>query len=138
MKTKHSILSVLFTCVFIACDGITPVVPDDGTRYGEFNLSITYEANGLTVQFSPKHDYSGDLWYEWDFGDGTKSTQKQPTNTYSKNESEVVKLYFLHFFNIYNIILIQKITTRCYFTILFVLYILVCEQSKMHNNLKKY
>ena len=92
MKTKHFILSALFTCVFIACDGITPVVPDDGTRYGEFNLSITYEANGLTVQFSPKHDYSGDLWYEWDFGDGTKSTQKQPTHTYSKNGTYSVVL----------------------------------------------
>lgn len=92
MKTNYFILSLLFACVFIACDGITSVVPDDGTRYGEFNLSITYEANGLTVQFSPKHDYSGDLWYEWDFGDGTKSTQKQPTHTYSKNGTYSVVL----------------------------------------------
>lgn len=44
------------------------------------------------VSFSNFSSGSGTLTYEWDFGDGTNSTNESPTHTFSNVEDYVVKL----------------------------------------------
>jgi PKD repeat protein len=57
-------------------------------------VSFTHSANELTVTFvnnttDPEND---ELSYHWEFGDGEKSTEKNPVHTYKTKGSYVVKL----------------------------------------------
>jgi PKD repeat protein len=52
-----------------------------------FNVSI----DGLTVTFTNKS--TGAATYEWDFGDGTTSTEESPTHTYPGKGKYVPTLY---------------------------------------------
>ncbi|MGW7065503.1 PQQ-dependent sugar dehydrogenase [Streptomyces sp. NPDC054855] len=62
-----------------ATDGHSPVV--------EASASVTSGQAPLTTKFTAKATDAdgGTLTYAWDFGDGGKSTQQNPTYTYKKN-----------------------------------------------------
>ncbi len=54
----------------------------------EISCDFCYETNGKTIDFSNTTSGSGILSYEWDFGDGTLSTDIDPIHTYSSNSSD--------------------------------------------------
>ena len=56
-----------------------------------FSSSLTSGYSPLTVKFTDKSTGSPTSW-KWSFGDGTYSTQKNPSHTYSKEGKFTVKL----------------------------------------------
>lgn len=86
---KKNNLNHLFTCVSIllftfllSCDKTEPIpnptAAFDGVISGKTLKFTNTSTNGET--------------YTWDFGDGSTSTEKEPTHTYKSNGSYVVKL----------------------------------------------
>ncbi len=54
--------------------------------------NFTYSVSGLTVDFNSSGS-SGDVTvFEWDFGDGTKSNDPNPSHTFAKNDTFKVSL----------------------------------------------
>ena len=77
---------------------LSVIAPSDGNRAPKAVMTAT-PSNGyspLTVNFSSQGSIDPDpgtaLTYNWDFGDGTTSTQANPTKTYSTNGKYVVTL----------------------------------------------
>lgn len=48
----------------------------------DFTVNKTYGKSPITVQFTDNSTYYPNKWF-WDFGDGTNSTEQNPTHTYN-------------------------------------------------------
>lgn len=54
------------------------------------NAAFTSTKNGATISFKNNSEYADN--YTWDFGDGTTSTEPNPSKTYPQDKSYTVKL----------------------------------------------
>lgn len=80
-KTLAILLTVLFvTSVTVASVSAQPTAKATG--------SIT----GKTVRFYSTGSTGDSLTYDWDFGDGTSSTQPNPTHVYKENRLYTITL----------------------------------------------
>ncbi len=93
IKSKTFLLaSLCAVAVLWGCKGDDPVDPnnkpiDDAKVVADFTLSKG-TAGAVTFKNTSKNATS----YAWDFGDGSKATDENPTHTYAKNDTYTVKL----------------------------------------------
>ena len=83
---RFTFLLVIFTGIlfFHSCDKDKTTDPITG------DALFTYVADGYHVTFTNESTVSGT--YDWDFGDGASSTEKNPEHTYSAKGDYTVKL----------------------------------------------
>ena len=83
MKTKLGLLSIMFVTIlaFGSCMK-TPMACCDIPTTGAIGESLKFSSTCSTDAST----------YEWDFGDGTKSTEANPTHTYTSAATYKVKL----------------------------------------------
>ncbi|KHF24801.1 PKD domain-containing protein [Solemya velum gill symbiont] len=69
------------------CDGVAPPPPPEPNRAPEANANGSYNGTaGIAVNFSSKDSKDEDgtiVSYAWSFGDGTSSSDANPTHTYA-------------------------------------------------------
>ncbi|RLV61534.1 M6 family metalloprotease domain-containing protein [Parashewanella curva] len=66
---------------------------NDLGNINSFKVDINSEINNATVSFSPTvSGNEGEVSHQWDFGNGTTSTEQAPTHTYAEAGSYVVRL----------------------------------------------
>ncbi|HPX75406.1 MAG TPA: PKD domain-containing protein, partial [Bacteroidales bacterium] len=70
-------------CAIVELDGVAPVA--------NFEANQTSACGSLVVQFTDNSLYSPTSWL-WNFGDGTNSTEQNPTHTYSTPGNYTVSL----------------------------------------------
>jgi len=83
-----------FTCNMTSETGCTVTLKAKTERYvPKANFSFVPSCTNNSVQFTNSSDSTkGTLRYRWDFGDGTSSTDKNPTHTYATSGSHKVSL----------------------------------------------
>ena len=94
MKNRNFILTLMIALaigVFFASCKKTPQGPAPITGEALF----TYVADGYTVTFTNTSTVSGTVTYNWDFGDDSTSTEKNPVHTYLKKGTYHVTLNVL-------------------------------------------
>lgn len=69
-----------------------PIVVTDGVKAGFTNSDPGICPAPVSVQFTNKSTGTGQLSYQWNFGDGTVSTAANPSHTYTINGSYTVSL----------------------------------------------
>tara|TARA_B110000037_G_scaffold223186_1_gene303476 strand:- start:3205 stop:4920 length:1716 start_codon:yes stop_codon:yes gene_type:complete len=84
---SYSITVVEFNCILAASDTITYIVNVAGELTASFTENII-DVN--TVDFT--NESTGGITYEWDFGDGSSSTDMDPSHTYTEDGSYEVTL----------------------------------------------
>ncbi|ADN35976.1 PKD domain containing protein [Methanolacinia petrolearia DSM 11571] len=67
------------------------VVRDMLTPVANFTVNRTYGMSPLPIKFIDDSEFEPISW-EWDFGDGTSSTEQNPVHTYTKNGNFTVTL----------------------------------------------
>ena len=77
----------------IGSDGTLYIGTINGTLYAFKNIgaSFTTKTSGKTIKFTDKSTGSPTSWL-WSFGDGTTSTEQNPTHTYAKDGNYTVTL----------------------------------------------
>lgn len=83
-----------FTCNMTSETGCTVTLKAKTERYvPKANFSFVPGCTNNSVQFTNSSDSTkGTLRYRWDFGDGTSSTDKNPTHTYATSGRHKVSL----------------------------------------------
>ena len=85
-KFRFLLFALLLGVSFLACNKDDTPTPITGEAL------FSYDADGFTVTFTNKSTVSGTVTYDWDFGDGESSTEKDPVHTYAKKGEYTVKL----------------------------------------------
>ncbi len=87
-KPKTLLLATLFTAAVLwGCKGDDPVDPADTQVVADFTFT-----KGTAGAVTFKNASKNATGYAWDFGDGEKATEENPTHTYAKNDTYTVKL----------------------------------------------
>ncbi len=85
IKPKTFLIATLCTAaVLFSCGGDDPVTP-------KVEADFTFES-GTERAVTFKNTSKNATSYAWDFGDGNKSTEENPTHTYAKDSTYTVKL----------------------------------------------
>ncbi len=90
IKSNQKILLLATLCtaaVLWGCKGDDLVQPVDTKVVADFTFTKG-TAGAVTFKNASKNATS----YAWDFGDGEKATEENPTHTYAKNDTYIVKL----------------------------------------------
>jgi hypothetical protein len=89
MKKSIKIVSLLFVLLsFIACDNSDDYVSNQNELFAKY----TYVKESTPGKVSFINTSSNADSFEWDFGDGTTSTIKNPIKTYTQTGEYTVKL----------------------------------------------
>ena len=83
MKQFKLLYLALFAIILVSCKSEEPELVDPNARF-------SYVANDLKVSFTNLSTNASS--YEWDFGNGKTSTEKDPTITYAKEGAYHVQL----------------------------------------------
>ncbi len=87
-KSKTFLLATLCAVAILwSCKGDDPVDPVDTKVVADFTFTKG-SAGAVTFKNASKNATS----YAWDFGDGNKATEENPTHTYTKDSTYTVKL----------------------------------------------
>ncbi len=90
IQSKTFLLATLCTAAILwSCGGDDPVDPVNSPTQVEADFTLTQGSEGKVTFKNTSKNATG---YAWDFGDGNKATEENPTHTYTKDGTYTVKL----------------------------------------------